>query len=117
MDVGNDSTTGDGGLDEGVELLVTTDGELKVTGGDTLHLKVLAGVSGKLEDLGGEVLKDGGGVDGSCGTDTLATRDGGLKETWGSPDKRGWMGEVSVYSSRRKLVLGSGNDSTIGEKV
>ena len=38
MDVGDHTTTGDGRLDEGVELLVTTDGELKVAGGDALHL-------------------------------------------------------------------------------
>ena len=38
VDVGDHTTTGDGRLDEGVELLVTTDGELKVAGGDALHL-------------------------------------------------------------------------------
>ena len=38
MDVGNHTTTGDGGLDEGIQLLVTTDGKLQVTGRDTLHL-------------------------------------------------------------------------------
>ena len=38
VDVGDHTTTGDGRLDEGVELLVTTDGELKVAGGDALDL-------------------------------------------------------------------------------
>ena len=38
MDVGDHTTAGDGRLDEGVELLVTTDGELKVAGGDALDL-------------------------------------------------------------------------------
>ena len=45
VDVGDDTTTGDGGLDEGVELLVTTDSELKVTGGDALHLSCSPGCS------------------------------------------------------------------------
>ena len=41
VDVGDDTTARDGGLDEGVELLVTTDGELKVAGGDALDLRCL----------------------------------------------------------------------------
>ena len=56
MDVGDDTTTGDRGLDERVELLVTTDGELQVARGDTLDLEVLGGVSRELKNLGGEVL-------------------------------------------------------------
>ena len=39
VDVRDDTATGNGGLDEGVELLVTTDGELKVAGGDALDLR------------------------------------------------------------------------------
>ena len=39
VDVGDHTTAGDGRLDEGVELLVTTDGELKVAGGDALDLR------------------------------------------------------------------------------
>ena len=38
---GRERETSDGGLDEGVELLVTTDGELQVTRCDALHLEVL----------------------------------------------------------------------------
>ena len=38
MDVGDHTTTRDGRLDEGVKLLVTTNGELKVAGCDTLDL-------------------------------------------------------------------------------
>ena len=38
---GVERETSDGGLDEGVELLVTTDGELQVTRCDALHLEVL----------------------------------------------------------------------------
>ena len=41
VDVGDDTTTGDGGLDKGVKLLISTDGKLQVPGRDTLDLKVL----------------------------------------------------------------------------
>ena len=51
MDVRNDAAAGNGGLDQGVQLLVTTNGELQVTGGDTLHLQVLGGVACQLENL------------------------------------------------------------------
>lgn len=41
-----DTTEGDGGADQGVELLVTTDGKLQVAGRDTLDLEILGGVLG-----------------------------------------------------------------------
>ena len=62
VDVGDDAATGDGGLDQRVQLLVPTDGELQVAGGDPLHLQVLTGVTGQLEHLSCEVLQDGGAV-------------------------------------------------------
>ena len=70
VDVGDDSTASDGGLDQSVQLLVSPDGELEMSGGDSLHLKVLTGVAGQLEDLSSEVLQDGGAVDGSGGSNT-----------------------------------------------
>lgn len=51
VDVGDDSSSGDGRLDQRVQLLVASDGELEMAGGDTLHLQVLAGVAGQLEHL------------------------------------------------------------------
>ena len=51
VDVRDDAAAGDGGLDEGVQLLVSADGELEMAGGDTLHLQVLGGVTGQLENL------------------------------------------------------------------
>lgn len=44
VDVWQDTTEGDGRADQGVELLVTTNGELKVARRDTLDLEVLGGV-------------------------------------------------------------------------
>ena len=63
MDVRDDSSAGNGSLDQGVELLVSSDGQLQVSGSDSLDLQVLGSVTSKLEDLSSEVLKDGSTVD------------------------------------------------------
>ena len=65
MDVGEHSTLRDGDTaQELVEFLVVPDGELDVARDDAGALVVLGGVSGELEKFGGEVLEDGGEVDG-----------------------------------------------------
>ena len=72
VDVGEDTTLGDGDVtQELVQLLIVTDGELKVTGNDTGLLVITGSVTSQLEDFGSEVLEDGSQVDGSTGTDTL----------------------------------------------
>lgn len=64
MNVWKDTTLGDGNVSqELVQLLIVADGELKVTWDDTGLLVVAGSVSGQLEDLSGEVLKDGSEVD------------------------------------------------------
>ena len=73
VDVGQNTTLGDGDVAEKlVQLLIVADGELEVTGDDTGLLVVASGVASKLEDFGSQVLKDGSEVDGSTGTDTLS---------------------------------------------
>ena len=54
-----------------VQFLVIPDGELEVPGDDPGLLVVPGGVAGQLEDLGGEVLHDGGHVDGGAGAHAL----------------------------------------------
>lgn len=44
VDVGEDTTEGDCGADQGIELLITTDSKLEMAGSDTLDLEVLGGV-------------------------------------------------------------------------
>jgi len=94
VDVGEDTTGGDGDISKKlVELLVVLDGEGDVTGDDTALLVVAGGVTGELEDLGTEVLEDGGEVDGGTGTHaggvlaltevTADTTDGELKSGLG----------------------------------
>lgn len=133
VDVRNDTTSGNGSLqksqqlkysalecqwewpylNESVQLLVTTDGKLQVTRGDTLHLQILRGVTGQLENLNGrsscennhrhhvawkpylssEVLQDSCAVDCSGGPDTTM---GGSTVL-----------QVTVNTSNRELEAGT----------
>jgi len=69
VDVGEDTTLGDGDASEQlVELLVVSDGELDVARHNAGLLVVTGSIAGKLKDLGGEVLEDGGEVDRSAST-------------------------------------------------
>ena len=64
MNVWQDTTAGNGDRAQELgELLVISDGELNVSWNDSALLVVSGGVSGQLENLGGEVLKDGSQVD------------------------------------------------------
>lgn len=45
-------------LDEGVQLLITTDGQLQVAGGDTFHLQVFGGIACQFQDLGKQKKKE-----------------------------------------------------------
>ena len=72
VDVGEDTTRGDRDLSEElVELLVVSDSELNVSWDDSLLLPLLGGVTGQLEDLSDEVLKDGSKIDRGASTDSL----------------------------------------------
>jgi hypothetical protein len=72
VDVGQDTTLGDGDVSEKlVQLLIVPDGELQVTGNDTGLLVIAGGVASQFKDFGGQVLEDSGQVDGRTGTDTL----------------------------------------------
>jgi len=73
VNVGEDTTGGNGGGGEELgELFVVADSELNVAGHNSGLLVVLGGVACELEDLSGEVLKDGGEVHGGTGTDALS---------------------------------------------
>ncbi|CAN6309399.1 unnamed protein product [Urochloa humidicola] len=70
VDVRDDTSASNGALDEGVELLISTDGQLQVARGDTLDLQVLASIPSQLQNLGCQVLQDGSRVDCCSGTNT-----------------------------------------------
>jgi len=81
VDVGDHTTASDGSLDQGVELLVTSDSKLQMSGSNSLDLQVLGGVTGQLENLSGEVLKDGGAVHCRSGTDSRVGAHSALQES------------------------------------
>ena len=73
MDVWQNTTLCDRDVSQKlVQLLIVSDGQLKMTGDDTSLLVVTSGIASKFEDLSGEVLKNGCEVDGSTSTDTLS---------------------------------------------
>ena len=97
VDVGDHTTASNGSLDQSVELFVTADSKLQVTGSDSLHLEVLAGVAGELKHLSSEVLKDCSSVDGRSGADTAVRADSALQESVDS--SHGELGEKVKKSS------------------
>lgn len=86
MDVRDHTAAGNGRLDERVELLVTTDGELQMARRDALHLEVLGRVPCQLEHLGRQVLEDGRRVDGRRCADTPTRVAAVLEEAMDAPD-------------------------------
>lgn len=86
MDVGNDAAASNGGLDEAIKFLIASNGKLQMAGGYALDLEIFAGISGQFEDLRGEVLEDGGRVDGSGGSHALLATDAVLEVAMDSTD-------------------------------
>ena len=73
LDVGQDTTLCDGDSREKfVQLLVITDGELKMSWDDSGLLVVTGSIAGQLEDLSSQVLHDGSHVDWGTSSNTLS---------------------------------------------
>ena len=70
MDVWQHTTTGNRSANQRIQLLVTTDGELQVTGRDTLDAQVLRGVACQLKHFCRKVFEDGTQVHGGLGAHT-----------------------------------------------
>ena len=71
MDVGENTTTGNGDSSKQfIQLFVVLDCQSDVTGHDSRLLVVASSVSGKLKNLGAEVLQDGSKVDGGSSSHT-----------------------------------------------
>lgn len=103
MYVWDDTTAGNGSFDERVQLFVTADGQLKMSWGDALDFEILTGVTSQLKHLGGEVLEDGGRVDGCGGSDASVRGCPRLEVT---VDTTHWELESSLCGSRHGLRLG-----------
>jgi hypothetical protein len=98
VDMGDNTTTSDGGLDEGVKLLVSADSQQQVSGGDSLHLQVLAGVTGQLQNLSGQVLQDSRSVYSGGSTDSLRRVHAHLQESVDTTNR-----ELQTSSGRSRL--------------
>ena len=73
VDVGNDTTVGDGDVREKlVQLLVVADGQLDVARDDTDLLVVTSGVPSQLKDLSSQILENGSEVNGGTSSDTTS---------------------------------------------
>lgn len=86
MNVGNDTSTRNRRLDQGIEFFVTTNGELQMPRRNALDLQVLAGVSRQFEHFGRQVFENGRRVDGGGGSDAVALVDGLFQETMDATD-------------------------------
>ena len=110
MNVGDDSSTGDGGFDEAVKFFVTTNGKLKMAGRNALDFEILGGVAGKLKNFSGEVLQDGGGVDGRGGANALLLGHTLFQVTVNTAN---WELKTSARRAGLRLFLGLGCFTTL----
>lgn len=84
--MGDHAAAGDGGLDQGVQLLVSADRQLQVPWRDSLDLQVLGRIASELEHLGRQVLEDSCAVDRGGGADSAVGIDSALQESVDSSD-------------------------------
>ena len=87
VDVRDHTTASDGSLDQSVKLFITADSELEMTRSYSLHLEVLAGVTGELQDLSGQVLEDSSSVDGGRGADAAVRANSALQKSVDSSNR------------------------------
>lgn len=86
VDVRDNTTSSNSGLDESVELFVTSDGEQQVSRSDSLHFEIFGSISSELKNLSSEVLKDSSTVDGRGSSYSRVGTDSALKESVDSSD-------------------------------
>lgn len=89
VNVGDDTTAGDSGANQAVQLLVPSDGQLQMARRDPLHFQILTGVAGQFQHFSCQILHDGGGVDGGGWAD--------------APVRGGTVLQVAVNSADREL--------------
>ena len=91
VNVRNDTSASDCGLDECIQFFVTTNGKLQVARSNTLNFQIFGCISCQLKNFGSQVFKNSGSVHSSGGTNTLSLRNPSL--------------EVSVDTADRKLHI------------
>lgn len=53
------TTSGNSCLDQGIQFFVSTDGQMQMTGSDTLDLEILWGISCQLQNFGSQIFENG----------------------------------------------------------
>ena len=99
VDVRDHTAASNGGLDQSVELFVTADSQLQVTGSDALDLEVLRGIARQFKDFSGQVLEDRGRVHSRGCTNSAAGVDSGLEDSVNSSN-----GELHVKVSKSSAM-------------
>ena len=84
--MGNNSSTSNGSLDEQVELFVSSNGQLQMSGGDPSDFEVFWGVSSQFKHFSSEILENGGSVDCGGRANSVASWDSALEEPVDSSD-------------------------------
>ena len=75
---------------------------LQVSGSDSLDLEILGGISCQLEDLGGEILEDGGAVDGGGGSNTTCGETAALQVTVDPEKQKLKLASFHIFSIHKK---------------
>jgi len=75
VNVRDDTTTSNGSLDEGIQLLISSNGQLKMPWCDSFHFQILASISSKLKNLCRQIFKDWSQVDSSGGPNSPVSWD------------------------------------------
>jgi len=104
VDVGNHTTACNRGLDQGVELLVSSDGELQMSWCNSLDLQVLGSVSSELQHLSSEVLEDSSAVDSRSGSNSGVGADSALEESVDSADWELYNSNVRHHSDEDRAA-------------
>lgn len=105
VDVWKDTTLCDSDMAQQlVQLLIVSDGELKMPGNDTGLLVVTGGVSGQLENFGSQVLENGSQIDGSTSSNSL----GVVALPQESMNSADWKREAGFGRSRLRVLAAAG---------
>jgi len=93
------TTTSDSSLDEGIQLLISSDGQLQMPWSNSLHFQILASISSKLKNLCGQVFKDWSQVDSSSCPNSPMGRDPLLQMPVDTTDRELYSDIVDIKRS------------------
>jgi hypothetical protein len=74
------------GFNESVEFIIRTDGKQQVAGIDAFNVHIFGSITGKLQQLSGQILQNGGTVNSGSGSDTTSRMGTILQKTMDPSD-------------------------------